>query len=324
VRIQLVTPSAAATHHGNRGTAERWARILRELGHTVEEAGEFPGGDVDLLVALHARKSAPAVLAAAAAGVPVVLALTGTDLYPDLATSGVDTAVLEAAELLVVLQPLGIEQLPERLRGRARVVTQSAEAVWEPPEPERDVFEVAVLAHLRAVKDPLLPAAAARLLPADSGVRIDHAGAALDADLGAQALAEARDNPRYRWLGDLPHPEALRLLAGSRVMVHPSRHEGGANVVSEALAAGVPLLASRIPGTVGLLGEEHPGYFPPGDAAALAEAISAAERNAGGYYDALVRASARLLDRVGPEQERASWARLLAELTRHQAPRGAS
>jgi glycosyltransferase involved in cell wall biosynthesis len=171
-----------------------------------------------------------------------------------------------------------------------------------------------MLAHLRAVKDPLLPAAAARLLPADSRVRIEHAGAALDPELGAAAEAEARDNPRYRWLGDLPHPEALRLLAGSRVMVHPSRHEGGANVVSEALAAGIPVLASRIPGTVGLLGEEHPGYFSAGDAAALASALLRAEHNSGGYYDALAQASARLREQVDPERERAAWQQLLAEL----------
>jgi putative glycosyltransferase (TIGR04348 family) len=314
MRIALVTPAAAASHHGNRVTAERWADILESLGHTVTVTEELAGAGADLLVALHARKSAASVSAAAAAGVPVVLALTGTDLYPDLVTSGVDESVLQAAEKLVVLQPLGIEQLPQRLRGRARVVAQSAAAVPDPPEPEPGVFQVAVLAHLRAVKDPLLPAAAARLLPVDTHVRVCHAGAVLDAELGAAAEAEATSNPRYRWLGDLPHPEALRLLAGSRVMVHPSRHEGGANVLSEALAAGVPVLASRIPGTVGLLGTEHPGYFPAGDAAALAEGLTAAETNSGGYYDALVEASARLRGEVDPDRERAAWERLLAEL----------
>jgi putative glycosyltransferase (TIGR04348 family) len=314
MRIALITPAVAASHHGNRVTAERWAGILEDLGHTVEVGEAFEDGGAALLVALHARKSAGSVVAAAAAGVPVVLALTGTDLYPDLATSGVDEAVLEAARLLVVLQPRGVEQLPERLRGRVRVVAQSAEPVPDPPGSEPGAFEVVVLAHLRAVKDPLLPAAAARLLPAGSGVHITHAGAVIDPELGTEAAAEARDNPRYRWLGDLPHPEALRLLAGSRAMVHPSRHEGGANVVSEALAAGIPVLASRIPGTAGLLGEAHPGYFPVGDAAALAEALAAAEADTGGYYDALLRASARLRTAVGRDRERAAWENLLAEL----------
>jgi putative glycosyltransferase (TIGR04348 family) len=314
MHIALVTPAAAASHHGNRVTAERWASILEGLGHSVAVAREFAGEGADLLVALHARKSAGSVRSAAAAGVPVVLALTGTDLYPDLGTSGVDESVLEAAARLVVLQPLGIEQLPGRLRSRARVVGQSAEPAPDPAAPEPGVFGVAVLAHLRPVKDPLLPAAAARLLPADSRVRVWHAGAVLDAELATESSAEAATNPRYRWLGDLPHPEALRLLAGSRVLVHPSRHEGGANVVSEALAAGIPVLASRIPGTVGLLGTEHPGYFPPGDAAALAEAIAAAENNTGGYYDALVRASDRLRGQVGRNRERAAWQRLLTEL----------
>jgi hypothetical protein len=88
----------------------------------------------------------------------------------------------------------------------------------------------------RDVKDPLLTACAARLLPAGSRVRVVHAGAALDARLEKLARAEDRANPRYRWLGDGPRTRALRLLAGSQLLALTSRLEGGANVVSEAFA----------------------------------------------------------------------------------------
>jgi glycosyltransferase involved in cell wall biosynthesis len=215
-----------------------------------------------------------------------------------------------------VLQPLALDQLPGPLRDRARVIYQSV----DPPgaegleqEEPADGFTVAQLAHLRAVKDPLLPADAVRLLPGSSAVRVVHAGAVIDPGLGARAAAETRANPRYTWLGPLPPARARRLLASSQALVHPSRHEGGANVVSEALALGVPVLATRIPGTVGILGRDYPGYFPVGDAAALAGLLTDAESDTG-LYDELRRRCAALRPLTDPAREQASWRSLLAGL----------
>jgi glycosyltransferase involved in cell wall biosynthesis len=52
-----------------------------------------------------------------------------------------------------------------------------------------------------------------------------------------------------------------------------SHMEGGANVIIEAVTSGVPVLASHIDGNIGMLGHDYAGYFPPGDAAALAGLI---------------------------------------------------
>jgi glycosyltransferase involved in cell wall biosynthesis len=221
-----------------------------------------------------------------------------------------------------VLQPLALDQLPGRLRARARVIYQSVDPSGaEDLEQDRaavrsaDGFTVAQLAHLRPVKDPLLPADAVRLLPESSSVRVLHAGAVIDPGLGERAAAENRANPRFTWLGALPPARARRLLASSRALVHPSRHEGGANVVSEALAMGVPVLATRIPGTVGILGRDYPGYFPVGDPAALASLLTAVEGDTG-LYDELSRRCAALRLLTSPARERASWQSLLAELAR--------
>lgn len=343
LRVLLVTPAPPGSHHGNRVTAARWAGLLRSLDHRVRVREDHDGAPLDLLVALHARKSAAAVrrVRAEYPAAGVVLALTGTDLYPSLEAAGVDPAVLATADRLVVLQPLAVAQLPPSLRGRVRVIHQSVKpraerryhavepAPWgalppygrppggvaPPPGGTRcDHFPVAMLAHLRGVKDPLLPAGAVRLLPATSHLRVWHAGAVIDPDLGDRAAVESRANDRYTWLGQLTRAGAARLLASTRAVVHPSRHEGGANVVSEALAAGVPILASRIPGTVGILGADYPGYFPPGDAVALAALFDRAERNADGLYDRLCRHCAALGPLTDPRVERASWRRLIAEL----------
>lgn len=315
MRIWLVTPAPAGGHHGNRVTAERWATILRGLGHHVQVATDYHDQAADLLIALHARRGAAALrrFHARHPHRPVVLALTGTDLYPALAPT--DIPVLELADRLVVLQPLAAEQVPAHLRDRVRVVFQSAPALTPartaPGAVHPDRFEVVQLAHLRPVKDPLLVAAAARRLPDTSRIHISHAGTALDPTLGEQAARENRDNPRYRWHGDLPRHQALQLLAGAHLLVLSSRHEGGANAITEALAADIPVLATRIPGTVGILGPGYPGYFPTGDEANLARLLRRAETESA-WYRALRRHCAARRHLVSPARERDSWKRLLA------------
>ncbi len=74
------------------------------------------------------------------------------------------------------------------------------------------------MGHLRRVKDPFRTAWAARLLPADSRVRVLHLGGALSDDMAEQARTEAASNPRYRWLGERPRSQALRVLGRCRLL----------------------------------------------------------------------------------------------------------
>ena len=134
-------------------------------------------------------------------------------------------------------------------------------------------FDVCVIGHLRAEKDPFRAALAMRHLPADSSIRLLHVGRAMTPAMARRARAEMRRNARYRWLGERPGGATRALLARSRAMVLSSRLEGGANVVSEAVVSGVPVVASRIPGSVGLLGPDYPGYFPVGATRALAAVL---------------------------------------------------
>jgi glycosyltransferase involved in cell wall biosynthesis len=120
-------------------------------------------------------------------------------------------------------------------------------------------------------------------------------------------------NPRYHWLGELPRWQALRVLARSHVLVLSSLTEGGANVISEALAVGVPIVASRIAGSIGLLGEEYPGYFPVEDTAALARVLEQVECDRRVYQE-LQAWCTRLAPLVQPERELQTWAHLLQEL----------
>lgn len=216
--IALVCPAPPGSRQGNRVTALRWARILRGLGHRVRILGAWRGEDVDLLVALHARRSAASVRAFRARHPErrVVVALTGTDLYHDLATSRAARRSLELADRLILLQEAGRRALPAAQRRKARVIHQSVVTPRAPAGARsRRSFDVCVLAHLRAVKDPLRAAVAVRDLPMGSRIRVVHLGSALDPGLALRASREMERNPRYRWLGERSRRSALRRLARS-------------------------------------------------------------------------------------------------------------
>lgn len=224
------------------------------------------------MIALHARRSAASIAAFAQTGRPLAVVLTGTDLYRDIRTDAAAQASLEFATALVVLQAQGLEELPAGPRSRARVIHQSARAL-SPGRPRSRSFDLALVGHLRAEKDPLTAARALARLPSPA-LRLLHAGAVPDDALGEAFRAAASADPRVELRGPLPHAATRQLIRRSRVLVLPSLMEGGANVAIEAVSSGVPVLASRIGGSVGLLGDDYPGFFPVGDDAALAGLIA--------------------------------------------------
>lgn len=314
MRILVVTPAGRGSRKGNRVTAARWAGHLRSLGHRVGLAEAWDGQPCDLLVALHATKSNPSVerWRSRRPAAPLVVGLAGTDLYQDLPSSPEARRSLDLADRLTVLQPLGIESLPPHVRHKARAILQSARPARPLPAPP-DAFQVCLLAHMREVKDPFLGAEAVRRLPARSRLRLVHLGAALDPGSGERARREMAGNPRYLWLGQRPHRQALGVLAGSRLLLVTSRLEGGCNAVSEAIACGVPVGCTRVAGLVGVLGPGYPGFYPVGDAAALAALLQRAEEDAA-FLSSLSAEVGRLRPLVEPARERESWRALLAEL----------
>jgi putative glycosyltransferase (TIGR04348 family) len=319
MRICLVTPAPSGSRKGNRVTAERWARLLRDLGHRVNVTLEYRGQRCDLLIALHAFKSYLSIrrFREEHPHDPLILCLTGTDLYGDIHTQPKAQASLELATRLVVLQPLGLDELPQPLREKGRVIYQSVSmpsgGLTPPARKADNVFEVCVMGHLRPVKDPLRTAWAARLLPASSRLRVLHIGAALSDDLAEQARQEQASNPRYRWLGERTRGQTLRLLSRCWLLVLTSQLEGGANVISEALALGVPVVSSRIAGSLGLLGADYAGYFPVGDTQALADLLLRVETDTD-FYDTLCAQCAQRRPLFEPARERQSWQELLCEL----------
>ncbi|HLI12912.1 MAG TPA: selenoneine biosynthesis selenosugar synthase SenB [Alphaproteobacteria bacterium] len=316
MKASLVTPARKDSRTGNRTTAMRWARILRDLGLRVQVETAYGGDDADLMIALHAWRSADSIreFRARHPERPLVVALTGTDIYRFQHSHPEATlASMASADILVGLHDLVADALPEPLRGKVKVIYQSAPLLPRRLPPLRRIFEVLVIGHLREEKDPLRAAYAARELPPESRLRIVHLGKAHDASWAEAAQAEMARNPRYHWRGEQPGWAVRRALARAPLMVLSSIMEGGANVVSEAVVAGVPVIASAIPGSIGLLGPGYPGYYPAKDTAALAALLRRAEGDPA-FLDELgrhCRARAPLFD---PARERQAWRDLLAAL----------
>ena len=120
-------------------------------------------------------------------------------------------------------------------------------------------------------------------------------------------------NPRYHWLGALQPSRARALLGFADAFVLSSRSEGGANALGEAIVAGVPVLASRVAGSIGLLGRSYPGYFAPGDTAALTRLLLRVETDSA-FRARLRRAVSARAKLFSEARESAAWRALLKEM----------
>ena len=271
--VLIITPALAEANNGNWQTAWRWQQLLRPQ-FRASIASQWHGEPADVMLALHARKSADAVLgwAQAKGSDRLALVLTGTDLYRDIQTDPSAQRALQLAGQLVVLQERAPDALPVALRHKASVIFQSAPRRATLHKTGRHVRALMV-GHLRDEKDPMTYLRAAARLSQRHDIELDHIGAALDPALGQAAQLAASRCPQYRWLGGLTHAQTRSRIQRAHVLVHPSKMEGGAQVILEAVQSGTPVLASHIDGNVGMLGPHYAGYFALGDDAALAELL---------------------------------------------------
>jgi glycosyltransferase involved in cell wall biosynthesis len=224
------------------------------------------------------------------AGALTALALTGTRRRPRLVVTvhnapvagGAVGAVYHALELIVARRADMVlcvsADLEERMHaagarrvGHAVVGAPPAPTIAGPPVVAgRYVLAVGRLAEQKGFST-LIDAAARWDDAAQVGdaVRLVIVGEGpLDASLKARARSLGVDVDFAGVRSDVP-----ALLAGAAVFALPSRWEGQALILQEALRAGVPIVATRVGGNAAVAGEEAALFVPPGDADALAYAI---------------------------------------------------
>lgn len=322
-QLVIVSPALRDANNGNWQTAQRWQRHLAGICR-VRISKAWPdalaAGDA-AMIALHARRSAESIAAWVDAhpGRGLAVVLTGTDLYRDIAADAAARRSLELAQALIVLQECAPLALPDAVRAKARVIFQSTTARKALVKSSHHLRAVMV-GHLREEKSPQTLFAAVRRLAGRHDLFIDHIGAALDPALGEAARATMAAAPNYRWLGGQPHEAVRRHIQRAHLLIHASRMEGGAHVVMEAVASGTPVLASRIDGNIGMLGADYAGYFPWGDAEALAALLLRCRESVAGEGGGLMaQLAAQCRQRAplfAPERERAALHRLVGDLLR--------
>ena len=319
MRIVLITPYGAEQRGGNWHTATRWAAFLHDAGYEVEVATEWDGAPADLMIALHARRSFKSILAFSERypSRPLIVVLTGTDLYRDIHSDADAQTSLDLAHRLVVLQGRGVDELNPEHAAKTRVIYQSAPDISHCRQAGNQ-FRILVVGHLREEKDPFRAALASAYLPEQSRAQIIHLGRALSEEMAQTArLAQSR-LPRYHWLGEQVHEAVLEQFAQADLLVVSSVMEGGANVICEALAADVPVLASAVSGNIGMLGDSYPGYYPLEDEQRLAQLIVRAETEPG-FYAELARECRNRRALMTPQREASSVRQLVGEFEARSA-----
>ncbi|MCG5434122.1 glycosyltransferase family 4 protein [Mycobacterium sp. MYCO198283] len=277
------------------------ARIVR-LGVPVPVCRQFYSVPAAALVPRLARRSdlvhahlgedlaiVPLALTAAAAGrIPLVLTVH-TSVRRTLRVSDARSALLKAVggrlELAGERRADAVLTLTHRLRdglladgvpaGRIRVIPSGVnpDLFDGAAEPARTGDRVVFVGRLHPQKGV---DTAVRALPMLPGVTLVLAGDGPDrAELArlAQRLGVA---DRVEFLGFVPHDRVPQLLADADLFVMPSQYEELGTAIVEAMASGVPVVASNIGGIPQLVDDGETGVLvPPGDPAELAAACRA-------------------------------------------------
>jgi len=318
MHIKLITPAKAGSQSGNRATAERWAHFLRANGHHISIEVEYQGGFADMMIALHAWRSAKSIeqFRLSFPQKPIILTLTGTDIYQFQYTQKeIVYASMDYADALIGLHSQVSRDIPERYRNKLYQVLQSSKLstsihpdnapIFQQYFNQNNSFNICVIGHLRQEKDSLRAAFAVRNLPESSRIRVLQAGKAHNKKWAEMAEDENRNNSHFYWLDEISHTQIQILMQQSQLMVISSLMEGGANVISEACVAQLPVIASDISGNKGLLGNDYPAYFPAGDTLALQRLLLQTEQNPG-FLSQLKKHCSALASRFRPECESAS------------------
>ena len=313
MKVCVASPYPLSELNGNSVRADRIRKMLNERGIEARGSNGFDGIPADILISLHAIKGAPAIFEFKKKQPKgkVIILMTGTDIYQGLPEgSQIGEDALEEADRIVVPQEAAILKLPEEVRGKTVVIRSSLDSIAIKASPSRSPFVISVVGHLRPVKRSFLTIETLAKRPEWSDIEVWQIGQALDEEMRKKAEFWAKDYERYRWFGGLPRRESLALCAKSSLTINSSVLEGGANAVLEAMTMGVPVLASRIEGNVGLLGNDYPGYFEEGQ---MDEALQAIMNQRVDLQE-WIRLSANRLPLFSRERESNLWLELLTEL----------
>jgi glycosyltransferase involved in cell wall biosynthesis len=181
-------------------------------------------------------------------------------------------------------------------------------APGHPPPGDPQVVAVGALVPVKGMAE-LVEAAGMLTAP----FRLHIAGEGPERDRLAARIVALGLQERVVLHGALPAEAVAALLRDASFAVVPSRYETFSVAVSEALACGLPVVATAVGALPERIGEANGLLCPPGDPAALADAIGRMLARHRDYDRAAIAADVRA--RLAPEAVAARWSAIYAGVT---------
>ena len=227
----------------------------------------------------------------------------------------VSRAVLDSVEAVTGPLPGGLV-IPNAIEWKAFASLPSRTESRQALGIEADAFVVGFAGRLTPVKGAQVLLEAARtLVPCIPGLIVLMAG---EGPERAELEQQASDLGNHiRWMGAVPD---IRLLfAAADAWCVPSLAEGGGIVALEAMAAGLPVVASAVGGLVEIIDPGQTGILTPaGDASATAEALRRFAKDPEFRQQLGTQAAEAARRRSGPEES----VRQLVDVYREAIGRG--
>jgi len=231
------------------------------------------GGDCHVIHAQWLMTGAAAWPAAKLRRKPIVVTLRGSDIRKR--PSGILLRILRRMDAVATVNRRWTEILQPALGNRVLYAPNGVEvgrlsSTAPHLQSSSEIVRVLYVGTLSTTKgSDILAEAARRIYPGNPKIRFSIFGPGDPKEFGLDGT------PNVQCLGLIPPRDVLGHYRDYDIFVLPSRHEGRPNALLEAMAAGLPCVATRLPGVTEVLTEECGILVPVADPKALAAAIQA-------------------------------------------------
>ena len=177
----------------------RWQGFLKKLGHQVEISNRWSGKNTDALIALHAYRSHASIVQFRKLhpNSPIILIITGTDVYRDMASHPEVLKSMEISDAIVILQSAALTMIPKHLQTKTHVIYQSTKSVKRKTLLKKS-FLISVIGHLRPEKNPFCTAESLKYLRLESKIQVLHLGKAMSPEMKSLAKAYSKELKNLR------------------------------------------------------------------------------------------------------------------------------
>ena len=312
IDVLIHSPYPRQRSQGNAVTAKRMVNLLRDSGlaAALHERGDAPL-KAKCLIALNGRKGAEEIFKflQRQPDNPVIALLTGTDVnHPEMEQpDSITRKALELSTAIVSLHDGFAHRIPKHLLEKTEVIYPSVMLPdpldHSPSKPPK----VIIAGNFRAEKNPSLMMKAVREMK-ESPLHFHAYGQGGDYQRDLERTAA--ECPHFYFHGVKEHDVLLGEMQAAHVLLNTSTQEGGANAICEAIALGLPVVASRIAGNMGMLGENYAGFFPVEEVTKLIEILGRAAKNHD-FYQLLKEQIATRAPLFSHQRETEQWVNLI-------------